>query len=115
MAVAATLTISGTKSGTPTGTDIIGPLTITNNTSVANDSATALSSGNNSVSVPTGAVGVIIQPPASNTILVTLKGVNGDTGVGLNKTLPTVLELDTTQTSFVLNAASPVTVQLNFF
>lgn len=48
------------------------------------------------VSVPTKAGGVVIQPPASNTQTITLKGVTGDTGVLLSKTAPTTLTFDTT-------------------
>lgn len=68
-----------------------------------------LSSGNNSITIPTGAAGVIIKLPTTNTTLVTLKGVNGDTGIKLHKTAPTALIVDSTQTTFVLSAAAGIT------
>jgi hypothetical protein len=69
-----------------------------------------LNSGANTITVPTGATAVVIQPPSGNTILVTFKGVTGDTGVPLHKTQPTVIALDSTATSFVLTAASGFTL-----
>ena len=52
--------------------------------------------------------GVTIIPPSGNTTLMTLKGVTGDTGVPLHKTDPTSLGLDTTLTTFVINAAAVI-------
>jgi len=56
-----------------------------------------LSSGFNSITIPTGGssvpVGVLIRPPSSNTNTLVLKGVTGDTGVGLHATNPTFITL----------------------
>lgn len=71
----------------------------------------ALSSGANTITPPTGATGVTILPPAGNTVVITLKGVSGDTGIELSLLDPTSLGLNSTST-FVLNAASAVTIQL---
>lgn len=46
----------------------------------------ALSSGANTITPPTGTQGVVIKPPSGNTVTLTLKGVTGDTGVGLHLT-----------------------------
>lgn len=67
-----------------------------------------LSSGNNTITPPTGAQAVTIVMPSGNTTLVTLKGVNGDTGIPLHLTDPTSIALHTTST-FVLSAASGLT------
>lgn len=73
-----------------------------------------LSSGNNTITVPTAGVtaptvdGCVIIPPLGNTVVITLKGVAGDTGFAIHPTDPFSLTLATTVTSFVLNAASPV-------
>lgn len=70
-----------------------------------------LSSGNNTITVPTGGTtptAVTIIPPVGNTNLITLKGINGDTGVPLHKTDPTSIALDSTCASFVLNAAAQI-------
>lgn len=68
-----------------------------------------LASGNNTITPPSGAGSVTILPPAGNTDLITLKGVNGDTGIPLHLTDPTSLGLDSTLTTFVLNAADAIT------
>jgi hypothetical protein len=68
-----------------------------------------LTSGNNAISVPSGATGVTIVLPTTNTVVVTLKGVNGDTGVALHLTDPSSIALGSTVTTFVLNAASALT------
>ena len=52
--------------------------------------------------------GVTIIPPEGNTSLMTLKGVTGDTGIPLHLTDPTSLGLDTTLTTFVINAAASI-------
>jgi hypothetical protein len=79
-----------------------------------------LSSGNNTVNIPTAGAstiaGVLIVPPASNAVAMTLKGVNGDTGIALGLTNPTVISLATSVTSFVINAGGAVTgVRFYFF
>lgn len=71
----------------------------------------SLSSGNNTITVPSNAVAVTIEMPSGNTVQVTLKGVNGDTGIALHLTDPTSIGLNAVS-SFVLNAASAVTVRL---
>jgi hypothetical protein len=72
----------------------------------------ALSSGNNSITVPTGATALTIAPPSGNTVAITLKGVNGDTGIALHRTHPTSIGIYSTVTAIVLNAGSAVTVKL---
>lgn len=70
----------------------------------------ALSSGNNTITVPSSAVAVTILPPSDNTVVLTLKGVAGDTGISLSLTDPTSIGLNGVS-SFVLNAASAVSVR----
>lgn len=67
-----------------------------------------LSSGNNTITVPSGAKGLTLKPPSGNTQALILKGVNGDTGVAIHKTDPTSLGLETGAT-VVINAAGSVT------
>ena len=66
-----------------------------------------LSSGANTITIPTGAKAVTIIPPSGNTVALTLKGIAGDTGVSLHLTDPSSVAL--TSTTFVLNAASALT------
>lgn len=71
-----------------------------------------LASGNNTITVPPSTACVVtactIVPPTGNTVDIVLKGVNGDTGIQLHDTDPTSIAIDSSVTSFVLNAASPV-------
>lgn len=71
-----------------------------------------LSSGANTITVPTGGSTVTaatILPPAGNTQTLTLKGVTGDTGVGLHLTDPTTVALSATTSSFCLTAGGTIT------
>lgn len=71
-----------------------------------------LSSGDNTITVPTGGssspVALIILPPSGNTTAITLKGNAGDTGVALHKTNPSVIGFDGTPT-IILNAGAAIT------
>lgn len=72
----------------------------------------SLSLGANTITAPviSGLVvtALTIIPPAANTVLMTLKGVTGDTGITLHKTDPTSIALDTTFVSLVINAAAAI-------
>jgi len=67
-----------------------------------------LASGNNSISSTTGATAVTIIPPATNTNSITLKGVNGDTGIRIHNTDPTTIAIDSSVNSFVLTAGTTI-------
>lgn len=70
----------------------------------------SLASGNNTIAVPSGftITAVTIIPPAGNTEFITLKGVNGDTGIQISPTEPTSVALDPITTSFVLLAGNTI-------
>ena len=70
-----------------------------------------LASGPNTITVPTAAApkAVTIIPPSGNTVAMLLKGVTGDTGVGLHLTDPTSLGLSSGVTSFCLTCADSLT------
>lgn len=72
----------------------------------------SLSSGNNTITVPSSGtavpIAVTILPPVSNAVALTLKGVNGDTGILLHLVDPTTIAIGSTVTSFVISAASNV-------
>ena len=103
--------INGAISGLPSGSFVIAPPVISSEASVSEVRTLALSTGNNTVSIPTGASAVIITPPLSNTKTLTFKGVTGDTGLRISRTHPTLIALETLTpdipTTFVLNAQSP--------
>lgn len=71
-----------------------------------------LSSGLNTITVPTGGstpTAVTIVPPSDNTTSITLKGVTGDTGVRLHNTDPTTIALDSSVTTFALTTGAAIT------
>ena len=70
-----------------------------------------LSSGANTLTPPTGTKACTVIPPSGNTVLLTLKGVTGDTGVVLHLTDPSSFGLNAL-TAFCLTAASAVTVRI---
>lgn len=79
-----------------------------NATSPAYDIYVNLASGANTITAPTAATATrcTIIPPSGNAVLLTLKGVTGDTGVPLHKTDPTSFGVDSTLVTFCLTAAS---------
>jgi hypothetical protein len=73
----------------------------------------SLISGNNTITIPTGAVAVTITPLPLNTVQLIAKGVTGDTGVKLHLTDPSSIGLGVGAT-LVINAASTATIRLIF-
>lgn len=110
MSVSATRSISIVYTGDVAGTETINAAT--NAASPGSVEIKTLSSGANTITVPTGGSTVTcctILPPTGNTVLITLKGVSGDTGIPIHKTDPTSVAIDSTCSTFVLNAASGIT------
>lgn len=103
-------TITLVFTGPPAGTQTIAGA---ENTAAPNSiEIKTLSSGANTITVPTGGATVTactIVPPAGNTTNLTLKGVTGDTGVQLHDTDPSSISLDAATTSFCLTAAGTIT------
>ncbi len=71
-----------------------------------------LVAGANTITVPV-ATGVVVKaatiiPPADNDQTMILKGVTGDTGVGLHLTDPTSIGLAPTVLSFVITAGGTI-------
>lgn len=106
MAVTGTLRFGGDLSGEPEGSSQVSlSWSITAGVS---DALVDLSSGANTVTVPTGTTLVVVIPPTANTATITAKGVSGDTGFQLSKTKPSVIAWET-GSSFVLTAGSAIT------
>lgn len=117
MTVAVTI---GSNTGTyQGGTFVIGPLTISSTftslqvNSVVNPSTFFSTTG------PAGAYGVLIEPPAGNSVQLTLKGVTGDTGIPISASNPTLIPFfnPAVANSVGLTPASAIagTVTLTFF
>jgi hypothetical protein len=66
---------------------------------------------NNTITPPAGGTtpkSVTIMPPSGNTATITLKGVNGDTGVVLHLTNPALISLNSPTATFVLTCSAQV-------
>lgn len=71
-----------------------------------------LASGANTITPPLGGTSptsVTVVPPAGNVVTLTLKGVTGDTGVGLHLTDPFTVSLATPTTTFCLTTSGTLT------
>jgi len=84
---------------------------VQNNDSPGSSEVVELASGPNTITPPDGATGVTIVPLTTNSTLMTLKGVTGDTGIALALTSPTSIGLNGSNT-FVITAAAIMTVRL---
>ncbi len=74
----------------------------------------ALTSGDNTLTVPPGSQGLVLVPPSSSVVAKKLKGVGGDTGFTLSATLPSVLMLPPGTATVLINAASSETVLIHW-
>lgn len=74
----------------------------------------ALTTGDNTLTVPPGAQGFLLVPPSASAVAKKLKGVGGDTGFSLSMTLPSLLMLPTGASTVLINAASSETVQIHW-
>lgn len=116
MTATASITIAGTVTGLPTGEDKIGPFTLSSAAANGQAQVLVLASGTNTITVPAlpATSGCVIALDPSNTVITTLKGVAGDTGIALGKTTKQVLNWNplAPPASFVLDSAS---IQTGFY
>lgn len=102
-------TISGTAQGNAPGTQQINVI-IDIATPLGAVTKTALSSGLNTITIPTGTKLIIVQLPAGNSTDVTLKGVTGDTGIPLiADSGVAAFQPKSTNTTFALTAGGAIT------
>lgn len=116
MPATALVTLSGTNSATPLGSQVIGPFTLASAAANATIQQAELANGNNTITVPTSPapVAVIVQLPSNNTVTVRLKMDSGDTGIVISKTGWFILPFDTAavSASFILNSNGAQTGKL---
>lgn len=107
-------TASSTVSVTVTGDglNLTESDTNTNSASATAPTSATLANGFNTVSVPAGVIGVLIKPPPTSAIALTLKGITGDTGVPISPSTPTYLALPAGTGSFGVTANGVVTLLL---
>jgi hypothetical protein len=87
------------------GSKAIGPIVVTGGLGNAEIFDVTLANGDTTVAVPAGCVGVVIFLPVSNTNVITVRTVSGDTGIQVAKTGPAVILFDT--------ASLPASVKIN--
>ena len=117
-----TVTVSGNVTGGPDGSRSFGPFTSYSSAAITETLPVALSVGANTITVPTGATVMILNPPNGTNPTpnpayggtLTLKGVSGDTGVPLSNTRVSVISWDTAPSSVVVNASSTGTLTVWF-
>ena len=110
MAVASTRTQTITYTGDVTGAETVSAAA--NAASPGSVTLHTLAAGANTITAPTGGstpTAMTILPPSGNTQTLILKGVTGDTGVGLHLTDPTTVALAAGFTTFCLTAGGTVT------
>lgn len=115
MATTSSRAITIVYSGDTVGTE---PLNAASNTaSPGAVQIIALSSGANTITVPTAVgyavTGCTIVPQAANVNALTLKGISGDTGIFLHLTDPTSIGIDPVHSpTFVINAAATTNIKV---
>lgn len=123
MAATGNVTVSGNVSNLSAGSSSnFGPSTSNASAAVEYNTTVTLTTGANTITLPTGLTSLIIvgpngtnpTPNPSSGSVLTLKGVAGDTGVPMSNAYPTVLQWDTGQSpaSIVINASAGCTIQL---
>ena len=110
MSTTATRTTLITFTGDVTGTETISAAS--NASSPGTLEIKTLSSGANTITLPTGGSTVVsctIVPPPGNTVSLTIKGISGDTGFRLHNTDPTTLTFHSTVSTFVITTDNTCT------
>jgi len=120
MAASGTVTVQGNVMNLPTGAVSFGPLASTTAAAVVSEQTISLSSGNNTITLPANLTTLVLvgpnganpQPNPSYGGVLTLKGVNGDTGVVFSSKWPLVLQWDagTSPSTIVVNASVSCTI-----
>lgn len=107
-----TVTVAGDGVNTtynPVGTPIVnlaapagGPLSV------------ALTTGDNTLAVPAGAVALLVVPDPASVVVKKLKGVGGDTGFTIAPASPSLLGLPSSAVSVLLNASAGETITIEW-
>ena len=92
---------------TPSGSTTVGPFSAAGQIQPLAEFVN-LVSGNNTIAVPTGAIGVVIVPPVAGGIVIKFKTVIGDTGTPIPQASPSPVLFDPANVpaDIYLNAAS---------
>lgn len=111
--MAGTFTVTGMAAGLQSGEKIIGPISATGSSTIGTIVDATLSSGDNTFTVPSGAVAVLIVFPTSMSATVKVR-TSGDTGgcsiTPQNGANFAVLPLPSTVSTLILNASGAVSL-----
>lgn len=117
MTVTTLVTINASISGgqdTPLTTLALGPTTLTTALDNLKQSYT-LAGGDNTITLPTGTQGVIVEPPSSNAVALEMRRTGGANGLQLNPALPFGPWYPVSgTTTMIINAGGAVTVNVRF-
>jgi hypothetical protein len=105
--MAGTLTISGLSASEPAGQRVLGPITVQGTIVVGDTVATSLGLGDNSIDIPSGAVGVVIIPPSTGAATLKYRTSlnSSDDGLPISPTQPFVHVFPSTApTSVIINS-----------
>ncbi len=83
---AGSFTLSGLSAGLPTGENALGPITFVGTNTIGSSYPTALASGDNTITVPSGSTAVAIIPPPGNAVAIKVRtsADSSDAGVSIN-------------------------------
>ncbi len=107
--MAGTLTLTGMSSSEPAGQRVLGPLTLQGSVVIGDTQALALASGDNTITIPAGAVGLVVIPPTNGAAALKYRtSLNAsDAGLPINPALPFVHVFPTPiPTSIIINAST---------
>lgn len=113
----AEIRLSATVLGLLTGNRTFAPSVASYSAAHGGLSLVNLSNGNNTITVPTGATGVMIVPPSTNTAGIQLKGIAADTGVSLSPSSWQMINFGASPpATFVLTTTGAIAgVEFNWF
>jgi hypothetical protein len=115
--MAGTIVVSGSSNSEPVGSRTFGPLSIAGSAVIGETIASALASGDNTFTVPAGAVAALIMPPVGGTAALKVRTSlnNTDGGLPINAgPLPLVYAFPAAApTSLIINASALQATFLN--
>lgn len=113
----AEIRLSATVLGLLTGNRTFSPAVASFSDAHGGLSIVDLTTGDNTITVPSGATGVLLVPPADNAEGIELKGVGADTGFEISMTSWQLINFGATPpASFVLTTTGAIAgVEFNWF
>lgn len=107
--MAGTVTISGLSASEPAGQRVLGPLSIQGTVVIGDTVSESLNSGDNTIVVPSGSVGVVVVPPSTGSAALKYRTSlnSGDAGLPISPSAPSIHTFPSpAPTSIILNAST---------